>query len=118
MIHQGPLYRTTDLPWSGGARGRSHTCSSRLGAIRGVEQFDRMDDLEASPVPANAFRELNRAAWVRGGQKLCVGREHVAHLVVQKLVCGFRLRDVIDAGAAAAIVRVAHFNEIQAGYTA
>ena len=66
------------------------------------EQGDRMHKAERQPLGARAVDELKQAAGVRGGHNLRAGGFNMAQFAPQQFAGHFRLREIINAGAAAA----------------
>ncbi len=63
----------------------------------------------------DAGAELEHAAGVGGNDDFGFDRRDVFHFVVEQFERGFGLRDVVDAGGAAANVGVRQFDEFEAG---
>src|SRR3990172_9755879 len=71
-----------------------------------VQQLHDVDDAAAHPVAAKAGLKLGHAARVGGGDQLRAGGGYGLHLAVQQRQGHLAVRQRVDAGAAAAAVRL------------
>src|SRR6188508_1784120 len=89
--------------------------AGRSVAGRRVEKVRQVD----GPHPGAASRQpgphLDQAARVAAHDHVGLRLLHVGHLLLAEPICHLRLRQVVDAGAPAATVAVAHLDEGDAG---
>ena len=84
-------------------------------ADRGVEDLDGLGRLDGGAPLAEQPLDVERAAGVGAGQVAGAGGQHRGGLARADLVGARRLDQVVDAGAAAALVAVGDLDQLQPG---
>ena len=72
-----------------------------------------MGGAEFQPFLLRAVDELEQATGIPGGDDLRLGRTDVLHLAFEKFVCHFRLREIVNARAAATPTGLGQLDEFQ-----
>jgi hypothetical protein len=79
------------------------------------EEFGEVQDLEVEAFAAGAHGELEVAAGVGGEDGVDVDFADLLHLAVEDGVAHLALDEVVDAGAAAAVVGVGEGDDLEFG---
>src|SRR5262249_39672241 len=99
--------------WS---RSRSSAVAVRAHAADGgVEHLDRVRHWKRLAALAQEHLDLQRAPGVGGDEELGGRGEHVVHLALAHLPRALRLDQVVDAGAAAALIALGDLAQLEPG---
>src|SRR5438309_1263456 len=94
--------------------GRPGSRSNNATTLGLVEQLDDVLHRQPQSALGDAGAELQHAADVGSGEDVGLDGGDVVHFGVEDLHRELVLRDVVDAGGAAAVVAVGHLDEFEA----
>src|SRR5438105_1827717 len=94
---------------------RSSTLRRRFTANRAIQQLDRVQSRKSEAAVAQLGLDLQRASRIARNEQFRREREDVLDLARADLLRAFRLDEVVDSRAPAALLRVGNLEERQAG---